>query len=75
MADRNRLSRELSEDELPDDVSEALEEGRAIHRRRPDGERRAGGSEEKTGAEEEEERAPSLKARQIKPPPVELPKE
>jgi hypothetical protein len=72
MPDRNRLSRELSEDELPDDVSEALEEARAIHRRRPDGERRAGGSEEKTGTEEEEERA--LKARQIKPPPVELPK-
>jgi hypothetical protein len=74
MPDENRLSRELSEEELPDDVSEALEEARAIHRRRPDGERRVGGSEEKAGTEGEKKRVSSLRALQIKPPPIGRPK-
>jgi hypothetical protein len=69
MPDRERLSRELRDEELPEQATEELEEARTV-RRRPPLAGRAGGSEERPGVDRtpremprEEERLP------IEPPP------
>lgn len=69
MSDQERLSRELRDEELPEQATEELEEARAVPRRPPLA-GRAGGSEERPGIDRtppqmprEDERLP------IEPPP------
>lgn len=69
--ERDRLSRELSDEEVPDDANETLEEARTIHRKRIASGRRGSGSEDKAGTEEVAREMPSLEARPpLKPPPL-----
>jgi hypothetical protein len=73
MPDDDRLSRELREEELPEEAHEELAEARTVHRARPlTG--RAGGSEERSGTETVPQDEPVVEERPpIKPPPLELP--
>lgn len=68
------LSRELAEDELPNEANETLEEARTVHRKPLASGKRARGSEEKPGTEERPSAKPSPGTRpDFKPPPFEPP--
>jgi len=75
MPNEERLSRDLRDEELPEEASEELEEAPTVHRARPlTG--RAGGSEERSGTETTSPETPVVEERPpIKPPPLELPEE
>jgi hypothetical protein len=65
----DRLSRELRDDELPENAREELEEARTAHRKTPPRERRAGGSEERPGTETAPWKRPKAEAhRPVEPP-------
>jgi hypothetical protein len=71
MPERESLSRDLADDEIPEDVDETLEEARTTHRKPPTSRLRSGGSEEKEGTEEKPRTVPTPESRTaIKPPPL-----
>jgi hypothetical protein len=75
MPDRDRYSRELSENELPAEAREELEEARTVHRKALPLAGRAGGSEERAGIETTPHELPVIaKPLPIQPPPENLPK-
>ena len=75
MPDLDRYSRELSEDEVPAEAREDLEEARTVHRKALPLAGRAGGSEERAGIESTPRELPVVaKPLPIQPPPANLPK-
>jgi hypothetical protein len=71
MEERTHLSRELSEEELPHDATEDLEEAQTVDRAPALEGRRNGGSEEKAGIEEEPGKPPEPEERlPVDPPPL-----
>jgi len=74
MSEQYGLSRELAQDELPDDAHETLEEARTVPRKPLASGKRASGSEEKAGTEERPSADPARDTRpEFKPPPFEPP--
>jgi hypothetical protein len=69
MAEEYRLSRELSEAEVPDYRDEDFEEARIVHRKPPRLEGLAGGSEEKAGIEPRPPTPLTLGERRLPEPP------
>jgi hypothetical protein len=71
MSERDRLSRELGDKELPDEDDQEIEEARTVHRKAPPLAGRAGGSEERAGIEKRPRKPPVLEERPpLKPPPI-----
>jgi len=74
MSDQYGLSRDLSQDELPHDAHEALEEARTVDRKPLASGKRASGTEEKAGTEERPSSDPARDTRpEFKPPPFDAP--
>jgi hypothetical protein len=74
MSEQYSLSRELDEDELPDDADESLKEAQTVNRKPLASGQRASGSEEKPGTEERPRPEPAPDTRpEFKAPPFERP--
>jgi hypothetical protein len=74
MPEQDRLSRELSQDELPAEAKETLEEARPVSRKPLGARRRASGSEEKPGTQGRPSDEPAPDARPgFKTPPFDAP--